>query len=243
MRRQGAVDDGTAARWLQAMRALFPDVNDGSRITGVHKPGVGAQFHVDGRLRGSVDEPEFARRFFGIWLSPASSDPKLRAALLGLNGRGVFLKAAPVSAAAGPWRGGWAQGLRYGALGLPLAFVALPLAVVLPNHYAREFGIPLATLGALLLGARLLDAFTDPAIGRWVDCLFAVAARRVLGAAVAAAVVLAVAFRALFFPPQALRGDTQWLLVWCALALLAAYLSYSVLTVLHQAWGRAPGRH
>ena len=28
------------------------------------------------------------------------------------------------------WRGGWAQGLAYGGLGLPLAFVALPLYVV-----------------------------------------------------------------------------------------------------------------
>ena len=39
------------------------------------------------------------------------------------------------------------QGLAYGLLGLPLAFVALPLYVLLPNHYAREFGMPLATLG------------------------------------------------------------------------------------------------
>ena len=46
---------------------------------------------------------------------------------------------------------GWAQGLRYGALGFPLAFVALPLYVVLPNHYAVEFGVPLGVLGALLL--------------------------------------------------------------------------------------------
>jgi GPH family glycoside/pentoside/hexuronide:cation symporter len=30
--------------------------------------------------------------------------------------------------------------------------VALPLYVMLPNHYAREFGVPLATLGAVLLG-------------------------------------------------------------------------------------------
>jgi hypothetical protein len=50
--------------------------------------------------------------------------------------------------------------------------VALPLYVVLPNHYAAEFGIPLATLGALLLGARLLDAVADPLIGRWVDGWF-----------------------------------------------------------------------
>lgn len=40
-----------------------------------------------------------------------------------------------------------AQAWRYGLMGLPLAFVALPLYVLLPNHYAREFGVPLATLG------------------------------------------------------------------------------------------------
>ena len=49
-------------------------------------------------------------------------------------------------------RGGWRDGLSYGGLGLPLAFVALPLYVVLPNYYARAFGVPLATLGAVLLG-------------------------------------------------------------------------------------------
>ena len=43
-------------------------------------------------------------------------------------------------------------GVRYGLLGLPLAFVALPLYVLLPNLYARTFGVPLATLGAVLLG-------------------------------------------------------------------------------------------
>lgn len=31
-------------------------------------------------------------------------------------------------------------GLAYGALGLPLAFVALPLYVVLPKHYATTLG-------------------------------------------------------------------------------------------------------
>ena len=51
--------------------------------------------------------------------------------------------AAPAAAADAPparplWRGGWRQGLSYGGMGLPLAFVALPLYVVLPNHYARH---------------------------------------------------------------------------------------------------------
>ena len=30
------------------------------------------------------------------------------------------------------------DGLRYGLMGLPLAFVALPLYVVLPNYYAKN---------------------------------------------------------------------------------------------------------
>ena len=138
------------------------------------------------------------------------------------------------------WRGGWWQGVGYGGLGLPLAFVALPLYVILPNHYASAFGIPLATLGALLLGARLLDAVADPWIGRWVDGWFTQSVRRVLGFAVAAAVVLALGFRGLFFPPAQAQGS-QALLVWCALLLAVTYLSFSVLSVLHQAWGARLG--
>ncbi len=141
-------------------------------------------------------------------------------------------------AAGGSWRGGWRQGLRYGALGLPLAFVALPLYVVLPNHYASQFGIPLATLGALLLGARLFDALADPAIGRLVDRWFARSAAQVLGAAVVAAGVLALGFRGLFFPPVHERAA---LLAWCAALLAVTYLSYSVLSVLHQSWGARLG--
>jgi GPH family glycoside/pentoside/hexuronide:cation symporter len=139
---------------------------------------------------------------------------------------------------ASSWRGGWAQGLSYGGLGLPLAFVALPLYVILPNHYASAFGIPLATLGALLLGARLLDALVDPFIGRWADGWFAHSRSRVLVVAVLAAAVLALGFRGLFFP--AVQGAAA-LLWWCAALLAITYLSFSVMTVLHQAWGARLG--
>ena len=130
------------------------------------------------------------------------------------------------------------QGLGYGALGLPLAFVALPLYVVLPNHYASEFGIPLATLGALLLGARLFDAVADPWIGRLADGWFAHSAARVLMVAAIAAIALALGFRGLFFP--AVDGKRS-LLLWCAVGLGLTYFSYSVLSVLHQAWGARLG--
>ncbi len=133
---------------------------------------------------------------------------------------------------------GWTQGVAYGALGLPLAFVALPLYVVLPNHYASEFGIPLATLGALLLFARLLDAVADPLIGRWVDTLFLRRSAVLLGVAALAAVLAALGFRGLFFPPVREGAALLW---WCAALLALTYLSYSVLAVLHQAWGARLG--
>ncbi len=136
------------------------------------------------------------------------------------------------------WRGGWRDGLPYGALGLPLAFVALPLYVVLPNHYATEFGIPLAVLGALLLGARLFDALLDPWIGRLADGWFAHSSLRVLVVALAAAGMLAVGFRGLFFP--AVSGTTA-LLWWCGALLAITYFSYSVVAIVHQAWGARLG--
>jgi glycoside/pentoside/hexuronide:cation symporter, GPH family len=129
------------------------------------------------------------------------------------------------------------DGISYGLLGLPLAFVALPLYVVLPNYYARELGVPLATLGAVLLGARLFDALIDPWLGRLCDRLFASGTARLLRVCAAAAMVLAVGFAALFFPP--VRGEA--LLVWAILALVVTYTAYSMVSVAHQSWGARLG--
>jgi Chalcone isomerase-like len=85
MRRQGEIDDVTAERWLGNMKQLFPDVQPGHRITGVNLPGVGARFFINGQLRGELRELEFARYFFGIWLSPRTSEPAMREELLGLK--------------------------------------------------------------------------------------------------------------------------------------------------------------
>ncbi len=136
------------------------------------------------------------------------------------------------------WQGGWRQGLSYGLPGLPLAFVALPLYVQLPQHYATVFGIPLATLGMLLLGARLFDAVVDPLIGKACDRWLGVSPRAALWRAALAALLLALGFHALFFPPV---RDQAALLTWCAAVLVLTYLSYSVLSVLHQAWGARLG--
>jgi len=130
------------------------------------------------------------------------------------------------------------DGLRYGALGAPLAFAALPLYVLLPNHYAAQLGVPLAGLGAVLLGTRALDALVDPWLGRLADRGLARTRRQVMTGAVLAAVLMAVGLAALFFPPAGTPGA---LLAWCAAALVVTCLGYSALGVLHQAWGARLG--
>ena len=130
------------------------------------------------------------------------------------------------------------QGLAYGALGLPLAFVALPLYVILPNHYAREFGMPLATLGAILLAARLFDAFIDPTLGSISDKLYTRSISAVLGFGALAAVLLFVGFALLFFPPVQRGEALAW---WAGAMLVFTYAAYSALAIGHQSWGAMLG--
>ncbi|MDD0810916.1 MFS transporter [Curvibacter sp. RS43] len=135
-----------------------------------------------------------------------------------------------------PWT--WRHGLSYGLLGLPLAFVALPLYVLLPNHYAREFGMPLASLGALLLGARLLDALIDPWLGRLSDRLFQRSVHAVWRSATLASGLLALGMTGLFFPPAL---SANGLLVWAGALLMLTYAAYSLLSIAHQSWGARLG--
>ena len=83
MKRVGEFSPADGQRWLDAMKQAFPDVKSGDRITGVHRPGVGAAFFVNGNPTAEVRDAQFAQLFFGIWLSPRTSQPALRAALLG----------------------------------------------------------------------------------------------------------------------------------------------------------------
>lgn len=82
MRRLAPISDEQVRRWQQALQQVLPDVRPGDRIVGLHWPGQGARFEQGGRLLGEIPDPEFARLFFGIWLSPSTSAPALREALL-----------------------------------------------------------------------------------------------------------------------------------------------------------------
>jgi hypothetical protein len=83
MKRQGDVSAEIATRWLGAMQTLFPDIKKGDRLSALNVPGLGARFFMNGSPLGDVRDADFVRVFFGIWLSPKTSQPALRDALLG----------------------------------------------------------------------------------------------------------------------------------------------------------------
>lgn len=67
--------------WASAMAKIFPDVKSGDQIVGIYRPGV-ATFLYNNREIGQINDPDFARLFFGIWLDPRTTEPRLRNRLL-----------------------------------------------------------------------------------------------------------------------------------------------------------------
>ncbi len=126
--------------------------------------------------------------------------------------------------------GGWS----YGLMGMPLAFVALPLYVHAPHYYAQTLGVSLASLGAALLIARALDAITDPWLGRITDRWFDQSPNKVLRRMWWGVFALLLGVLALWFPPQPML---EWGATWLTASITLTSLGYSQLTIAHQAWG------
>jgi Chalcone isomerase-like len=73
-------------RYRPMLMRAFPPVKSGDRITALHTPGAPVQFFHNGRPTADSVDAAFAEPFFAIWLSPRTSEPKLRAALLRIPG-------------------------------------------------------------------------------------------------------------------------------------------------------------
>ncbi|MCP5129734.1 MAG: chalcone isomerase family protein [Pseudomonadales bacterium] len=70
-------------QWLRTLSRLWPDVGKNDVLVLVLDEWGRSTFLLNGQPLGSVDEPAFGQRFLDIWLSPATSRPDLRLALLG----------------------------------------------------------------------------------------------------------------------------------------------------------------
>lgn len=79
--RRTVADEARLRDWGLRMARMFPDVKPGDHLVG-HYHAAGAMFMQGDRELGRIDDPDFARAFFGIWLDPRTSAPELRDALL-----------------------------------------------------------------------------------------------------------------------------------------------------------------
>jgi GPH family glycoside/pentoside/hexuronide:cation symporter len=57
----------------------------------------------------------------------------------------------------------------FGAPQIPLAALGLPLAVYLPEYYANDLRVPMASVGAAFLLVRMIDIGVDPVVGALMD--------------------------------------------------------------------------
>ncbi|MQX37165.1 MFS transporter [Roseospira navarrensis] len=118
----------------------------------------------------------------------------------------------------------------YGLPGLALAMPTIPVFVFLPTLYADTLGLGLAAVGAVLLGARLIDGITDPLVGLLSDRLRTRWGRRkpwiALGGLLAGPALLM-----LFLPPD--DAGLGHLLVWS----IVLYVGWTLISVPYTAWG------
>ncbi len=119
----------------------------------------------------------------------------------------------------------------YSSVGLPLAAMALPIAVYLPPFYGEELGMSLATVGLMFTLARFWDVITDPLMGMMIDRFETRWGRRKHWIAVAIPILLLSVW--MLFLPDPERVSAAWLGFW----LFALYIGYTLLTVAHLAWG------
>lgn len=120
----------------------------------------------------------------------------------------------------------------YGLFGLPLALVALPIYVLVPQLYAQNFGLSLTVIGLTLLIARILDAFVDLPLGLWIDNK-----KTKLGYAyfiLLSLPFLLIGFIALFHPQV---SDKTPLAIWFFVSLALVYFGFSLASIAHNSWG------
>lgn len=77
------VPETQAALWGKELAGVLPNIESGQTLTAIYTPKQGTTFYHDGKRVGQIAGAEFSKAFFGIWLDPKTSVPKLRTDLLG----------------------------------------------------------------------------------------------------------------------------------------------------------------
>lgn len=118
----------------------------------------------------------------------------------------------------------------YGQFIVPLAIIGLPIGIYIPPFYSGTLGLDLATVGFILMAARLSDVVTDPLIGVLSDRTHTRFGRR-RPWILAGAPLLVVSSLMLFAPGG--EVSNLYLLFWIS----AIYFAFTLMAIPYIAWG------
>jgi Na+/melibiose symporter-like transporter len=118
----------------------------------------------------------------------------------------------------------------YALPALPVAALTFPFYVMAPEFYTASVGLPIATVGFVLLLVRIIDAVTDPLAGAVADWTRPAFGRR-RAWVLAAAPLVAIAAWFVLRPPEG--AGAGYLFAWAT----ALSLAWTALAVPYQAWG------
>jgi GPH family glycoside/pentoside/hexuronide:cation symporter len=118
----------------------------------------------------------------------------------------------------------------YALPSIPIAFLYLPVAILMPNYYASALHVSLTDVGWFLLISRGVDVILDPMIGKWSDSTRSRIGRRKIWMLIGSPILMAGAYL-LFMPPVA---PTGWYLL---IASFVIYAGGSTVGLPYSAWG------
>lgn len=83
--KQGLGNPQTLDNWQKQLTDLFPNIQEDDTLSALYVPNQPTRFFHNGQPIGQITSADLAQAFMGIWLSSATSEPKLRRQLIGLN--------------------------------------------------------------------------------------------------------------------------------------------------------------
>lgn len=123
----------------------------------------------------------------------------------------------------------WLIPLAYASPVVGVSCLMAPIAIV-QGIYAKYYAIPLTTIAAVVLLARLFDAITDPTIGYWSDRYYQKTGNRKPFVLVGGLLVVVSGYF-LYVPPE------QVSTLYFVICLMLFYLTYTLFDIPHITWG------
>ncbi len=117
------------------------------------------------------------------------------------------------------------QIIYYSLLAFPLAFLAMPIYIYLPNFYVNNFTISLQSIALVLLISRAFDALLDPFLGIFSD-KYPRLKRKIVAFL---APILGISFIFLFHPLDSF--NLSW---WLFISLFITYFFFSLIQINYQ---------